>query len=107
MKIERLIAATTAPFLLIACGGGNEAGPAQESTPETTETAPDDAEAAKRREAMIATWGANFNLSEEQATCLVDNVTWDDMIAAEQSEETITAITSCQADPSTFAGYGQ
>ena len=98
-------------LLLAACGNSAQPSDEPESVNDngeaTAQPAIDDAEAAKRRETMIATWGAQFSLSEEQATCLVDSVQWDDMIAAEQSQETIAAITACEADPATCAGYGQ
>ena len=64
-------------------------------------------EAAKRRESQIATWAANFSLTDEQATCLVETVEWDALIASEQSPETVEQITECAADPATFAGYGE
>mgnify|MGYP000179834600 CR=1 FL=1 len=102
-----------APLLaLTACGGeadtpANEAAEGDAPEAMAAEAEVDAEEAAKRRESQIATWGANFGLSEAQASCLVDSVGWDDLIAAEQSPETVEQITACDADPATFAGYGQ
>ena len=104
MKYFAILAATA---LLAACSQG--AAPVDDAATAGDTAAPqiDDNEAAKRRESMIATWGAQFSLTEEQATCLVDTVEWDALIAAEQAPETVTAINACDADPATFAGYGQ
>lgn len=104
-----------APLLVLsACGGDAET--ADDSSESAMENAQPEAqvdagveadEAAARRESQIATWAANFSLSEEQATCLVDSVAWDALIAAEQTAETVEQITACGTDPATFAAYGQ
>lgn len=108
----RYLAILGATALLTACSESAapvEEAPAEAEAVETAAAAPevDDEEAAKRRESMIATWAAQFQLSEDQAACLVDTVQWEALIAAEQTPETVEAITVCEADPAAFAGYGQ
>jgi hypothetical protein len=110
--VRRLLIVLPVLFLA-ACGGGDDtAAEPKDATAEaeTVSEGEDDVdadEAAKRRESQIATWAANFSLTDEQATCLVDTVGWDALIASEQSPETVEQITECGADPSTFAGYGE
>ncbi len=99
-----------APVLMLAACGG-DAEPADETAmvdgaTESASAAVADAEAVARRDSMIATWSAQFSLTEEQASCLVDTVAWENLIAAEQSADTVEQITGCGADPATFAGYG-
>lgn len=98
------------PFIVVGCSNDSETSYSQSQSNSSSSSGkaviPQD-ETQKRREAAIATWSAQFKLDKEQATCLVDNLTFDELIADPQKSDVVKKIVDCGANPKTFEGYGQ
>lgn len=110
MKPIAIFAATA---LLVACSENATpiedvpAKPESAAEGQSANISADDDQAAQRRQNAIVSWAGNFDITEEQSACIVDNVPWDELIAVEHTPETVAAIEACETDPAKFAGYGR